>query len=63
METDNQLLALHALASAIKLPAPWLRAESDAGRIPFLQAGRRRLYSLEAVRNALLRRAAEGEQR
>lgn len=38
----------------------WLEAEVQAGRIPCLKTGRRRLFNFEAVKGELLRRAAEG---
>lgn len=65
MDSTDELLALHPLSQALNLPASWLRAEAEAGRIPSLRAGRRRLYSLVAVRETLLRRAAriEGDPR
>ena len=55
---NHELLTLRALARALRLTATWLGAEAHAGRIPSLMAGRRRLFSLEAVRQALLKRAA-----
>jgi hypothetical protein len=38
------------------VPAKWLRAEAKANRIPHLKAGRRLLFNISAVREALLSR-------
>ena len=43
----------------LKVSVRWLRQETDAGRIPHLDAGRDTLYSPDAVRAALVRRARE----
>lgn len=60
-DTQNELIGLLGLARKLRVSAAWLKAETDAGRIPHLKAGRRTLYSLEAVRRALtLRAAVEG---
>lgn len=52
-------IGLHALAIQLGLPARWLRAEALAGRIPVLRVGHVMLFSLSAVRAALVLRAAE----
>ena len=54
----DQLVSLRALSRELKISIEWLKAEADAGRIPCLRAGRKRLFNVEAVRLALLRRAA-----
>ena len=41
------------LAGTLGLPLAWLKAEAAAGRIPSLRVGRRRLFDVEAVRDAL----------
>jgi hypothetical protein len=43
----------------LALLGKWLRQEVDAGRIPYLQVGRRRLFDLETVRAALVKRSAQ----
>ncbi|MCA9315994.1 MAG: helix-turn-helix domain-containing protein [Planctomycetes bacterium] len=58
MNNGDPLLTLPQLSRALRLSLAWLKAEATAGRIPSLRAGRRLLFSLEAVREALLRRAA-----
>jgi hypothetical protein len=60
MALDPERLAgIRELARDLNLPTTWLRAEAEAGRIPSLRAGRRRLFNVAAVRSVLLRRAAE----
>jgi len=56
--SSQEPLSLRSLSRELSIAIGWLKAEADAGRIPCLRAGRRRLFSLEAVRQALLRRAA-----
>lgn len=58
IDTQNELIGLLMLASKLRVSAAWLKTETDAGRIPHLKAGRRTLYSLEAVRRTLILRAA-----
>lgn len=60
MEHD-ELLSLRRLAASLKLPLAWLRAEADAGRIPCLRAGRRRLFHLDSVHRVLVQRASGTE--
>jgi hypothetical protein len=57
--TEDLLLDLWGLARHLKISLRWLRAECDAGRIPCLRAGKRRFFSLAAVREALVKRAAD----
>lgn len=54
----NRFVSLDEIARTLNLPAQWLKAEADAGRIPCLRAGRRRLFNLEAVERSLANRAA-----
>lgn len=54
----EQLVSLRGLSRELKISIEWLKVEADAGRIPCLRAGRKRLFNAEAVRQALLRRAA-----
>jgi len=51
-------LPLEPAASTLGVPRTWLRREADAGRIPCLRIGRRRLFDVESVREALRNRAA-----
>ena len=54
-----KLKSLSGLARELKLPIHWLKAETDAGRIPCLRAGRKRLFNIEAVLKVLAERAAQ----
>lgn len=58
---DATLLTLHELAKRLRVPKTWLRREVVAGRVPFLRAGRRRLFNADAVTTVLAERAAQGE--
>lgn len=49
--------AVHVTAARLGVPAAWLRAEIEAGRIPYLKAGRQILLHTDTVRNVLLERA------
>lgn len=49
---------LAGLARELRLPREWLMVEADAGRLPCLRVGRKRIFNLEAVRAALAERAA-----
>ena len=51
------LLNARDLAKAIGMPFTWIKAESDAGRIPFLPVGNRKLYEIDAVKHVLRKRA------
>jgi hypothetical protein len=50
---QNLVFSLGALAHRTYLPVEWLRKQVDAGTIPCLQVGRRRVFSLDAVEAAL----------
>jgi hypothetical protein len=39
------------------VPAAWLRAEADAGRLPHLRAGSAYLFDVDTVERLLLERA------
>ena len=61
---STQLVNLRELSRRLRrygITQAWLRGEAETGRIPSLRAGRRRLYSLDAVKAVLIQRAAEGE--
>ena len=55
----QRLSGLGATASHIGCPASWLRDEALAGRIPHIAAGKRLIFSPDAVAAVLLKRAAE----
>jgi len=52
-----KLISLRALAQQTGLFAEYLKREADAGRIPCIRAGRRRMFDLEAVLRELAARA------
>ncbi len=53
------LVDVYDLADALGLPAAWLKAEAKAQRIPYVQVGRKPMFGVIAVRDALLERATE----
>lgn len=59
-DPSSELVTLRVLAKRLGLSVAWLRAEVQAGRLPHLKAGKRLLFSVEAVRQHLIQRASEG---
>jgi len=57
MNSTTKLIPLSVTASRLHVPATWLRAEAEAGRIPHLRAGKRLLFDLVVVERILLERA------
>jgi len=55
----SELLSLPHLARRLSLTRKWLKAEAHAGRLPCLNAGGRYVFDLEAVQEALAKRAAQ----
>lgn len=55
---SEELANIFGLSLRLRIPRRWLTDEADAGRIPYLQTGCRRLFNVGAVRNALAERAA-----
>jgi excisionase family DNA binding protein len=55
---DAKLLSLNELSERTGLPTAWLRREAEAGRLPFLWVGRRRMFNLAAVERILAERAS-----
>ncbi len=53
-----QFVPLRKAAMSLGVPASWLEAEAKADRVPHLTAGRRLLFNIEAVAEALLERTA-----
>jgi hypothetical protein len=58
METNEKLLTTRGIARHFGLPFDWVIAEAKAGRLPHLRAGKRRLFNVDAVLQALLEAAA-----
>ncbi len=52
-------ITLNHLAAELKLPKEWLHQEAIAGRLPCLRIGRKLLFNLSAVNQALADRAAK----
>ena len=50
------------MARRVRVPAKWLRAEAEAGRIPCLKADKAILFDPNAVEAVLLDRARQGQQ-
>jgi hypothetical protein len=48
------------MARRLRVPARWLRAEADAGRVPCLKAENAILFDADEVERVLLRRARQG---
>lgn len=49
----ERLVTIDDAADSIGVPRAWLRREADRGAFPVVQAGRRRLCSIDAVAAAL----------
>lgn len=58
----NSLYTVRELATKLRLPVGWLKTEAQASRIPHLQVGRKLLFNLRAVEQALSERASAGSQ-
>jgi hypothetical protein len=58
MQPHEIIVPLEELSRRLRLSRRWLSREATARRIPFLQAGRRRLFNIDAVRKVLANRAA-----
>ncbi len=50
---------LGAMARRLRVPATWIRAEAEAGRIPHLRAGSALLFDPEVVERILMDRLRE----
>ena len=61
MNDHERIVSIDELAQRLRLSKRWLHAEAVAHRIPWLKAGRRRLFNVEAVRRSLAARAAEAK--
>jgi hypothetical protein len=59
IEEHKKPLYLGAMARQLRVPAKWLRAEADAGRIPHLRAGSALLFDPEVVERIVLDRLRE----
>lgn len=59
--TPETFLPLRRTAARLGVPAAWLRAEVEAGRVPHLRVGRRVMLNPQAVERVLLARQAGGK--
>ncbi len=57
--TSKTYIPLNTLAYSLGLPQAYVKREADAGRIPFVRAGRRRMFNLEQVEQALHNRSVK----
>jgi len=65
-ETNTRVesfLPLRRAAVRLGVPAAWLRAEAEAGRVPHLRVGRRLLVNPQAVERVLLERARQAGEK
>lgn len=62
MHNIPDLCGIVRLSIRLGISRAWLKAEADAGRIPSLKAGAKRLFNPAAVERVLALRAAEGER-
>lgn len=60
--THSILLPIGPMARRLRVTTAWLRAEADAGRVPCLRAGKRYLFTPEAVERLLAKRAAQQQE-
>jgi hypothetical protein len=59
--TPETFLPLRSAAVRAGVPAAWLKAEAEAGRVPVLRAGRRLFFNPALLTQALLDRSSKGE--
>jgi len=57
MEREPMFMSAAAAANRLGLPKSWIKSEAEAGRIPFVRAGSRMLFSVAMVERALTERA------
>lgn len=55
-EPNRKPLNLGAMSRRLRVPAKWLRAEAEAGRIPHLRAGSVLLFDPDVVERIILDR-------
>ncbi len=60
MTQEESIVTLDELARRLGLSKRWLTQEVRACRIPHLQAGKSRLFNVDAVRQSLAERAKTG---
>lgn len=55
--TEPRYIPIGQMAHRLGVPTAWLKREADAGRLPCLRVGQRRMFAPDAVRAELDRRA------
>lgn len=60
--TEPRYIPIGQTAHRLGVPTAWLKREADAGRLPCLRVGRRRMFAPDAVRAELDRRARDESQ-
>ena len=55
--TEPRYIRIDQAAARLGVPTAWLKREADAGRLPCLRVGRRRMFAPDALRAELDRRA------
>lgn len=55
----TELLTLARMARRLGVTQQWLREQADAGKVPYLKAGKRYLFNADAVHDAVATRAAK----
>lgn len=58
----TEVLILGRMARRLGVTQQWLRAQADAGKVPYLRAGKRYLFNAEAVQEAIAQQAARERQ-
>ena len=58
----RHFVTLDELATRLALPRTWLRKLADAGDIPAVCVGRRRVFDLDLVRAVILERANQSAE-
>jgi hypothetical protein len=61
IEENKKPLYLGAMARQLRVPATWLRAEAEAGRIPHLRAGHVLLFDPEVVERVVFERLRQAD--
>ncbi|MBX3410390.1 MAG: hypothetical protein KF859_10960 [Phycisphaeraceae bacterium] len=59
LDENKKPWCLGAMARRLRVPAKWLRAEAEAGRIPHLRAGSALLFDPEVVERIVFDRLRE----
>jgi excisionase family DNA binding protein len=57
---NTKYVSLTEISDRLGLPLAFLRREVQSGRLPFVNAGSRRMFDEQAVRTALAAQAAKG---